>query len=54
MVKLENILAGICCAFILWLALSYVDIISDNLKENPKHSNLNAFVLLVDYMGEEK
>jgi hypothetical protein len=53
----ENIVNGLCiltALFLLWVALSWVDIIADNLKENPEHSNINAFVLLTNYMEEVK
>lgn len=45
-------LVALVSAFFLWLALSYVDIVTDNITDNPQHSNLNAFVLLLDYVEE--
>lgn len=53
MTKLSYILAGLAAAFLVWIAASYIDVISDNITAEPQHSNLNAFVLLLDYMEEE-
>lgn len=53
MKTLKYIFYGIVAAFIIWIAASYIDIISDNLTENPKHSEYNAIVLFVDCIGEE-
>lgn len=49
----QRIAAGMLAAFLLWIAASYIDVVSDNITDSPKHSNLNAFVLLLDYMEEE-
>jgi len=43
-------LVALVSAFLLWVAISYIDIVTDNITDNPQHSNLNAFVLLLDYM----
>ena len=51
--KIGNLLAGIMIAFLLWVGVSWIDVISDNLSTDPQHSNINAFVLLVDFMEEE-
>ena len=32
--------------FLLWVALSYIDVIVDNCSTNPHHSDFNFFVLL--------
>lgn len=53
MTKLSYIFAGLAAAFLVWIAASYIDVISDNITDSPKHSDLNAFVLLLDYMEEE-
>lgn len=45
-------LVALVSAFLLWLAISYVDIVTDNITDNPQHSNLNAFVILLDLMEE--
>ena len=37
---------GLCIVFIMWLLLSWVDIIADNNTSNPHHSEYNAFVLM--------
>ena len=52
MTKLSYIAATLAAVFLLWIGASYIDVISDNLYKNPQHSNLNAFVLLLDYMEE--
>lgn len=54
MTKLSYIFAGLAAAFMLWIAASYIDIIADNLKENPKHSEYNAIVLFCEYLEEEQ
>lgn len=54
MTKLSYIFAGLAAAFMLWFLLSYIDIVSDNLTENPKHSDLNALILLVEYMEDKQ
>ena len=43
-------LVSLVLAFFLWLTISYIDVVTDNITDNPQHSNLNAFVLLLDYM----
>ena len=53
MKTLSNIFTAILCAFLLWVGLSWVDIVSDNLSQAPNHSDLNAFVLLVNFAEEE-
>lgn len=53
MTKLSYIFAGLAAAFLVWIAASYIDVISDNITEHPQHSDLNAFVLLLDYMEEK-
>lgn len=53
MKNLSNIFTAIMCAFLLWLGVSWIDVVSDNLSTDPQHSNINAFVLLVDFMEEE-
>lgn len=49
---IPRIAAAIAAALTLWFTVSYIDVISDNIKENPRHSDLNAFVLLFEYMEE--
>lgn len=45
---------SVCVVLVAWLAVSYLDVISDNITEHPEHSNLNAFVLLYDAISEEE
>jgi hypothetical protein len=49
----QRLAAGLVAAFLVWIAASYIDVVSDNITAAPQHSNLNAFVLLLDYMEEE-
>ena len=35
--------------FMLWLAVSWVDIVADNCQPNPVHSQYNAFVILTEF-----
>lgn len=53
MKAIQRITAGLVAAFLVWIAASYIDVVSDNITAEPQHSNLNAFVLLLDYMEEE-
>lgn len=54
MKTLKYIFYGIAAAFIIWIAGSYIDVISDNITAKPQHSNINAFVLLLDFLEDEK
>lgn len=49
MVKLSYIIAGICCAFLLWIGISWVDVITDNLQPEPRHSEYNFFVVMATF-----
>ena len=53
---MKNIISSVACGvaalFLVWLLLSWVDVVTDNLQENPEHSNLNAFAVLVDIAEE--
>lgn len=42
----------VAALFLLWLFLSWCDVVTDNLQENPRHSNLNAFAVLVEIAEE--
>lgn len=46
MTKLSNIFAGIMLAFLLWIGVSWVDVIADNMEPEPRHSEFNFFVVL--------
>ena len=39
--------------FLLWLFVSWVDIIADNTQPNPHHSQYNAFVMMVENFEEK-
>ena len=34
--------------FLLWLFVSWVDIVADNTQPNPTHSKYNAFVMMTE------
>ena len=42
----ETIVLAISIAFILWLFVSWAEIVSKNLKPNPTYSEWNTFVLI--------
>lgn len=48
---ISSIACGVAALFLAWLLLSWLDVVTDNLQENPEHSNLNAFAVLVE-LGE--
>ena len=54
MKTLSYISTAIVCIFLLWICLSWIDVVSDNLSRYPQHADLNAFVLLVDFIEEGK
>lgn len=54
MTKLSYIIAGIACAFLLWIGLSWLDVVTDNAQPGAEHSQYNAFVLLVNFMEDGK
>lgn len=41
----------VAALFLLWLFLSWCDVVTDNLQEHPEHSKYNAFAVLVE-LGE--
>lgn len=49
---ITNIFPCVAALFLLWLLLSWVDVVTDNLQEHPEHSNLNAFAVLVEIAEE--
>lgn len=44
--KLFNIICALGAVFLLWCAFSFCDIIADNNKPDPVHSDYNIFVLI--------
>lgn len=45
-------LFDVCAVLLLaWIALSYIDIVSDNLRTIPLHSSYNIFILLSEVTG---
>lgn len=51
--RIINTVCAIMTAFILWLGVSWVDVVSDNTRPNAEHSNLNAFVLFTELWESE-
>lgn len=45
---LSNIITTVCVILLLWVGISYIDIIADNLSEHPQHSEYNVFCLLLE------
>ena len=43
-----NFFPCVAALFLVWLFLSWCDVVTDNLQERPEHSNLNAFAVLVE------
>ena len=46
MKALKYIGCGLCAALLLWAFISWCDIVADNCKPNPQHSEYNMFVLM--------
>jgi predicted membrane protein len=44
---LSNILLLISCLFMIWLFVSWAEVVSKNLKPNPVYTKWNAFVLIM-------
>ena len=45
----EHIINTVCilsALFLLWICISWVDVISDNTRPNSRHSDLNFFVTM--------
>lgn len=51
MLKIENIIPAIMIIFLLWLSISWVDVIADNLQPAPVHSDMNFFVIITKLFG---
>ena len=49
---IKRIFCGIAAAFFLWIVASYIDIVSDNLTDSPKHSDYNAIILFVECLED--
>lgn len=43
---ISRIGCGLCAAALLWAFISWCDIVADNCKPNPQHSEYNLFVLM--------
>ena len=49
---IENTLTTLSVVFLLWLAISWVDIVADNCEPHPTHAPWNAFVLMTEAMQD--
>lgn len=47
--KLLNVLTAVSVVFLLWVAFSFCDVIADNNRPNPTHSEHNIFILINDF-----
>jgi hypothetical protein len=43
---IQRVFAGAVALLLVWIAFSYIDIISDNTTAEPAHSKYNIFVLM--------
>lgn len=43
---LKYIGGGLCAVLLLWILVSWADIVADNSRSNPQHSEYNMFVLM--------
>lgn len=47
---LENTMVVLSVVFLLWLGISWADIVADNCEPHPTHAPWNAFVLMTEAM----
>lgn len=47
------VLCGICALLVLWVGLSYIDIVSDNSKPQPHHASWNIFILATNQINKD-
>lgn len=56
MIKIDKVIIiigwVIMIAFMAWIGVSFIDIITDNCAPNPVHSNYNFFIKLIEF-GEK-
>ena len=52
--KILNTICILSAVFLLWVCLSWVDIITDNMKPEPQHSNINFFVAFTELWEDRK
>ena len=48
----SNLTNVICVVFLLWLALSYVEIVCKNVRPNPQYSNYNFLIRVTGYQDK--
>lgn len=48
MKKIKYLIIAIILLFVVWVTISYIDIISDNYSPNPDHSKYNLFTIVTD------
>lgn len=51
--KLSYIIGALSLVFILWVGISWVDVITDNNRPAPRHSEYNFFVVLTSLWEDE-
>lgn len=51
--RIINAVSILSALFLLWICISWVDVVSDNTRPNSEHSNLNAFVLFTELWESE-
>lgn len=42
---IKGVLVALCVLFILWVGVSWADIVEDNSSPNPQHDDWNFFVV---------
>lgn len=46
--RILNTICFLSALFLIWICLSWVDVIADNTTPEPRHSNANFFVVMTD------
>lgn len=49
-----NAVSILSALFLIWICLSWVDVIADNTTPEPRHSDANFFVVMTDIWKDEK
>lgn len=52
--RIINTVCAIMTALILWLGVSWVDVVSDNTRQDPQHSNMNFFVVMTELWSDSE
>ena len=43
----------LCLMFVLWVAISYVEITLENNKESPQYNKYNCFIITIEVLENE-